>query len=118
VGTGPDGASVLTSDGQLWSAWQGISRTQADCLVTARQGVVLVVADLPGDLAEAGRDEAGRALRHRDIGTGDGVQVEVLVQGAEDAVRLSGAGWVAGVTGSRPVNGILQCGAVPSGWRQ
>jgi hypothetical protein len=45
--------------------------------------------------------------------TGDGVQVEVLVQAAEDAVRLSGAGWVAGVTGSGPVNGVLQCGAVP-----
>jgi hypothetical protein len=37
------------------------------------------------------------------MGTGDGVQGEVLVQGAEDAVRLSGAGWVAGATGSGPV---------------
>jgi hypothetical protein len=75
--------------------------------------VVLVVADLPGDLAEAGRGEAGLALRHRDMDTGDGVQVRILVQGAEDTVRLSGAGWVAEVTGSGPVNGVLQCGAVP-----
>ena len=81
--------------------------------MTARQGVVLVVADLPGDLAEAGRDEAGRALRHRDMGTGDGVQVEVPVQGAEDAGgQVIGSGWVAGVTGSGPVNGVLLCGAV------
>jgi hypothetical protein len=47
------------------------------------------------------------------MGTGDGVQVEVLVQGAEDAVRLSGAGWIAGMTCSGPVNGFLQCGALP-----
>jgi hypothetical protein len=87
AGTGPGGASILTSDGQLRSAWQGIGRTQADCLVTARQGVMLVVADLPGDLAEAGRAEAGHAPRHRDMDTGDGAQVEVPVQGAEDAVR-------------------------------
>ena len=28
------------------------------------------------------------------------------------AVRLSGSGWVGGVTGSGPVNGVLLCGAV------
>jgi len=59
-----------------------ISRTQARCLLTARQGM-LMVAYLAGDLAEAGRGETGPALRHRDMGTGDGVQVEVPVQGAE-----------------------------------
>ena len=87
----------LASVGQPASAWQGIRHAQAGCLVSARWGVILVVADLPGDLAEAGRGEAGRALRHGDVGASDGVQVEVLVQGAEDAGgRLSGAGWVAG----------------------
>ena len=75
--------------------------------------MVLVVADLPGDLAEAGRGEAGRALRHRDMGTGDGVQVEVPVQGAEERGQVIGSWLGCRVTGSGPVNGVLQCGAVP-----
>ena len=29
------------------------------------------------------------------------------------AVKLSGDSWVAGMTGSGPVNGVLLCGAVP-----
>jgi hypothetical protein len=58
---------------------------------------MLMVADLPGGLAEAGRGEAGCALRHGDMGASDGVKVEVRVQGAEDAAgTLSGAGGVAG----------------------
>ena len=79
-----------------------------------QRGVMLVIADLAGDLAEAGPGEVVRALRHRDMGTGDDVQVEVLVQARKTrAVRLSGGGWVAGMTGSGPVNGVLLCGAVP-----
>jgi hypothetical protein len=53
--------------------------------VQMRSSVMLVVADLAGDLAEAGRGEAGCPFRHGDMGPSDGVQVEVPVQGAEDA---------------------------------
>lgn len=45
---------------------------------------MLVVADLPGDLAEAGCGEAGCALRYGDVSAADCVQVELRVQGAED----------------------------------
>jgi hypothetical protein len=56
---------------------------------------VLVVADLPGDLAEAGRGEAGRALGIGDMGAADGEQVEALIQGAEDASGQVIGRWLA-----------------------
>src|SRR2546429_581219 len=79
----------------------------------AARAVALEVADLRCDLAEAGRDEAGRALRYRDTGTGDGVPVVVPVQGAENAVRLYGSRLGCRGDGFGAVNGVLQCGGVP-----
>ena len=53
-----------------------------------------MIADLPGDLAEAGRCEVGRALRHRDMGTGS--SKSWFRARTTRAVRLSGVAWVAG----------------------
>jgi len=118
----------LASGGQGTSAWQGHQPHSAGVLGAGAAGVMLVVADLPGDRAEAGRGEAGRALRHRDMGTGDGVQVEVLVQGAEDAggqvigrrLGCRGDGFGTGQWGS-PVPGGADAMPTPAGgvigWR-
>jgi hypothetical protein len=74
---------------------------------------MFTVADPAGDLAEAGAAKQGVPFWHRDMCTGDGVQVEVLVQAAEDAgdqvigTRLGclGDGFGAGHKGSPARNG-------------
>ena len=46
---------------------------------------MVVVADLAGDVAEAGSGEPWRAFRDDDVGAVDGAQVAFLVEGPEDA---------------------------------
>src|SRR5271166_1153828 len=105
-----------------WPAWSsvlagGVSRG----LPGGRVVVVLMVADLPGDLAQAARREAERAFGDRDISPADGVQVAALVQGAEDAgLQLlpggpAGAGLVTGA--GSPVRAELMPGGLRPGGR-
>src|SRR6266571_4107994 len=60
---------------------------------------VIVVADLAGDVAEAGPGEPGGALGHDDVGgVVDRAQVPFLVEGAEDAGgQVVAAGLACGV---------------------
>src|SRR5271165_252360 len=99
-----------------WPAWSsvlagGVSRG----LPGGRVVVVLMVADLPGDLAQAARREAERAFGDRDISPADGVQVEALVQGAEDAGRQVIAAGRASRGGARHRGWFSRPGRVDAG---
>jgi hypothetical protein len=74
--------------GQWQAAWRDVTCARGRILV-------LVIADLPGDLAQALPGEAGRTFRDRDMNAADRVQVELRVQGAEHAGRQVIGGWLA-----------------------
>jgi hypothetical protein len=75
---------------------------------------VLVVADLTGDVAQAGPREAGGAFGDDDVRPADGAQVEALVQGAEDAGGQVIARQLAERSGGSGV-GHQQRGLLPGG---
>jgi hypothetical protein len=78
--------------------------------------VVLVTADLPGDFSDGGGDETGSSLGQGQVGPGQGVQVELGIEAADDT-RGQGLSSEQVLLSGRAIGGKAQF-AVTWEWRE